>query len=289
MQFTSIVIAGGALKVVSVIGCIKYLEEKKIISNLRNFVGTSAGSIMCLFMILGYTYSEIIDFFVHNLSDEKINKLDPDECLELLNQYGLNSGINIELFVTRIIGKKIVDNENITFLDLAKKTGKNLVVCVANLSKERPEYFSVDTMPNLSIATAIRVSCSIPLLFTPISINEDIYLDGGLYNNFPIDYFKNNTLKDILGINIKLKIYQKTDTFLNYIMFMINSLIVKANMVHSSVNDIEKNIITLEFDENDWFSFTELGVKFPPEKWVSYINFGYHKIKQEFTSLQYST
>ncbi len=282
MQFTSIVIAGGALKVISVIGCIKYLEENNKLSTIKNFVGTSAGSIMCLFMILGYTYSEIIDFFIHNLSDEKISKLDPEECFELLSQYGLNSGTNIELFVKRMIKKKLnCGNENMTFLDLAKKTGKNLVVCVANLTKEKPEYFNVDTMPNLSIATAIRVSCSIPLLFTPISINDNVYIDGGLYNNFPIDYFKNNTLQDILGINIKYNRYQKTDTFLNYLMFMINSLIDKANIVYSF--DVEKNIVTIDFEEDEWISFTELGVKFPPEKWVNYINLGYAKIKQSLS------
>lgn len=190
----------------------------------------------------------------------------------------MNSGSNLELFIKRIIKKKYND-ENITFLDLAKKTGKNLVVCVSNLSQEKPEYFNVDTMPNLSIVTAIKVSCSIPILLTPISINDNIYVDGGLYNNFPIDYFKHNMLKDIIGINIKLKIYQKTDTFLNYFMFMLNSLILKANRLHSNINDSEKNIVTLEFDDDDWFSFTELSIKFPPEKWVSYINLGYNKIK----------
>lgn len=278
MQFTSIVIAGGALKVISIIGCIKYLEEYDKISYIRNYVGTSAGSIMCLFMILGYNYTEIIDFFVHNLSDKNVNTFNPDECLELFNQYGLNSGTNIELLIKKILKKKHND-ENITFLDLAKKTGKNLVVCVSNLSKEVPEYFNVDTMPNLPIATAIKVSCSIPILLTPISINDNIYVDGGLYNNFPIDYFKNNMLKDILGINIKLKSYQKTDTFLNYIMFMLNSLIIKANNLHTTINDNDKNIITLEFDDDVWFSFTELSIKFPSDKWVSYINLGYSKIK----------
>jgi hypothetical protein len=74
-----------------------------------------------------------------------VNSFDPNECLELFNQYGLNSGTNIELFVKRIIKKKYND-ENITFVDLAKKTGKNLVVCVSNLTKEVPEYFNVDTM-----------------------------------------------------------------------------------------------------------------------------------------------
>ena len=78
-----------------------------------------------------------------------------------------------------------------------------LVVCVANLSKEKSEYFNIDTMPNLSVATAIKFSCSVPVVYAPLTINDDVYMDGGLYNNFPIDYFKDTKLKDILGINIE--------------------------------------------------------------------------------------
>ena len=286
MHFSSIVVAGGALKVISVIGCIKYLEEKDLVVNIKNFVGTSAGSIMCLFMVLGFSYMEIIDFFVHNLFDEDIGRFDPDECFNLLSQYGISSGKNIELFVKRMLAKKLTgpNIENITFLELAKQTGKNLVVCVSNLTKEQPEYFNVDTMPNLSVATAIRVSCSIPLLFIPISINNDIYIDGGLFNNFPIGYFKNNTLKDILGINVSCRNYRKADTFLEYMNFIINSLIDKANVMgSSSLNDSERNIVTLEFEEDEWFSFTEMSIKFPKEKWVAYINKGYQIIKNKFS------
>jgi predicted acylesterase/phospholipase RssA len=169
--------------------------------------------------------------------------------------------------------------KDITFIELAKITGKNLVVCVSNLTKERSEFFSVDTMPQLSIVTAIRVSCCIPILFTPISINDDVFMDGGLYDNFPIDYFKNSTLKDILGINVIYKNYQRTDTFFNYMMFILSSLLDKVNT--KSMNDTSKNIVTLDFEEDDWFSITELCVKFPKERWSTYVQYGYNRIKQQ--------
>jgi predicted acylesterase/phospholipase RssA len=102
-------------------------------------------------------------------------------------------------------------------------------------------------------------------------------MDGGLYNNFPINYFKNATLKDIIGINVIYKNYNKTDTFFAYIKFILNSLLDKANT--ASVNDLEKNIVTLDFEEDDWFSITELSLKFPKENWGSYVQYGYQRIK----------
>lgn len=278
MHFSSIVIAGGALKVISVIGCIKYLEEKTILKNIKTFVGTSAGSIMCLFMVLGYTYSEIVEFMHKNLEDDSISKFNPSECLELFSSYGLNSGKSLEEFIHRIVCKKLKKND-ISFIELAKLTGKNLVVCVSNLSKEKSEFFNVDTMPHLSIITAIRVSCSIPLLLTPLTINGDLYLDGALYNNFPIDYFK-QSVRDILGINIMYKNYQKTDTVFDYIKFVLSTLLEKANSLNiKSFNDSEKNIVTLDFEEDDWFSLTELSIKFPKDKWNTYIEYGYQQMK----------
>jgi predicted acylesterase/phospholipase RssA len=279
MHFSSIVVAGGALKVISVIGCIKYLEEKSMLKNIKNFVGTSAGSIMCLFMVLGYTYLEIVEFLHKNLEDDTISKFNPSECLELFSNYGLNSGKNLEDFIQRIVFKKLKKND-ITFIELTKLTGKNLVVCVSNLSKEKSEFFNVDTMSHLSIVTAIRVSCSIPLMLTPLTINGDLYLDGALYNNFPIDYFE-QSVRDILGINIMYKNYQKTDNVFDYIKFVLSTLLEKANSLNfKSFNDSEKNVVTLDFEEDDWFSLTELSIKFPKEKWDTYIEYGYQQIKR---------
>ena len=63
-SFTSIVISGGAMKVVSTIGCFKYLEEQNMIQSIKNFVGTSAGSIICFFILLQYRSSDIINFMI---------------------------------------------------------------------------------------------------------------------------------------------------------------------------------------------------------------------------------
>lgn len=279
-MFSSIVIAGGALKVISALGCIKYMEEKGLIDPLKNCVGTSAGSFVCFLIVLGFSFVEMLEFLYTNLQDPNISKLDATEVLNMLDTYGMSSGKNLELLVQRALYKKlkVID---ITFLELAKTTGKNLVVCVSNLSKERAEYFSVDTTPTTSVVMSIRVSCCIPILFAPFLLNDCYYMDGCLYNNFPMDYFvRQGALKDILGINILYKKYQSTQTFFSYAFFIVNSLLDKAN--HKSYDDEGNNIVTLELqEEDDWFSLTEMSIKFPKEKWATYVQMGYQKIKDK--------
>jgi NTE family protein len=133
-------------------------------------------------------------------------------------------------------------------------------------------------MPNLSIVTAIRTSCSLPIIFTPVIINEDICVDGGIYLNFPISYFKDNTLRDILGINIVGTSNKNINNFFDYLNLITNTLLNKAQ----SINDQDKNIITIEIVDDKWISFNDFRLHFPKEKLKDYIKLGYNAIKIKF-------
>ena len=52
------------------------------------------------------------------------------------------------------------------------------------------EYCHVNTTPNLPIKYAIRASMSLPILWTPMQLfGDEKYVDGGVFNNFPIKAF----------------------------------------------------------------------------------------------------
>lgn len=278
--FSSIIISGGAMKMLSTIGCIKYLEENNLIKDIRNMVGTSAGSVICLFLILGYKSEEIKQFIIKNFSDPEIVSFDMNKALGILTEYGISDGSNLCEFLRRVIYKKLKVND-ITFLELAKIVGKNLVVCVSNLTDEKEEFMSVDTYPNLSIIKAIRASCSIPYMFTPVDINDKLYLDGALYNNFAIDYFKTNILRDILGLNI-IKINSSDNN--NLISYTLNIVYSLVNKVNKKTYDChEKNIVSLDIEDNEWFSLESFQINISPEIIQIYIDTGYNLIKDKLS------
>lgn len=278
MQFTSMVIAGGAMKVIAVIGIIKLLEEKDTLKNIKNLIGTSGGAIMCLLLALEYKSDDIKELLLKALKNEKLTNIDPDGIFSILETYGLIDGDSLEEYLDTLIYKKY-KIKGMTFIDLAKMSGNNLVICVSNLTKEQHEYMCVDNTPNMSIAKAIRISCSIPILYSPVIINDNIYLDGGVYNNFPIDYFKDHKLRDILGINIVCKNYQSNESFFEYIYFIFNSIIKKFNQ--KSINCSDKNIVTLEFqDANSWFNLSGLNINISDELFEEYILMGYNSCEK---------
>jgi predicted acylesterase/phospholipase RssA len=282
-HFSSIVIAGGANKVLAVIGIIRFLEEHDMLKHLINLVGTSAGAILCAFIALKYTTEEIIDFFKVNMcEDDEIRRLSSADIFNVLSTYGLFSGDNLNIFIKRIIIKKLgPQHEHITFIDFAKLTGKNMVVCVSNLTKERAEYWSVDTTPNKPIALALRASCSIPILFKPVVVDQEYYIDGALYDNFPVNYFSEAKLsRDILAVNIKSKGYQACDNFLNYVKFLVASVHNKLT-TQTIEDDIHQNTINLEFDDETWFHLFDASITIPISKVREYSNIGYGAIKEK--------
>jgi predicted acylesterase/phospholipase RssA len=281
--FTSIVLSGGEFKSITMIGVIQYLEEHNMIGSIRTLVGSSAGSIICFLLALGYTSEEMKTFFYDVTNDENINDFDITGVCNIMDTYGVNSGENLILIFEKALFKKTYRND-ISFLEFTKMTGKNLVVCVSNLSKECSEFWSVDTQPALSVFQALKASCSIPLIFQPVRLNDMLYIDGGVYNNFPISYFKDTHLRDIIGVNIYTKNYQNTDTFMNYIRFILYSTLNShvKNIIKSHHNDVKNNIITIELLDDHLFSLEHMRFDISRDIIEKYVKVGYEYITKEF-------
>ena len=273
-HFTNLAIAGGGFKIAAAVGCIKYLEEIDELKYIKNFVGTSAGSVICLGIILGYKhedFSRILFEFITKF------KFEPN-LMDIVDNYGISDGNVIIELISNVL-ELALNVKDITFLDLTKKTGKNLSVCVSNITDNKEDYFNIDTTPELSICTAIRISCSLPILFTPIMINDKLYLDGGLFCNFPINYFKKSVFKDILGININVQKSKNINNLGEYIIYILDHLLNKTNQ---SITDPDNNIITLDFPEDDHDIYTLAIKDISQDTLKKYIDLGYEISKKKY-------
>ena len=274
------------MRSLAAIGSIKYLEEENMLESIRHFVGTSAGSIMCLFIVLGYTAQEAFEFIVHNFKRDDVSSISIDDLFEIMDSFGLNLGTNLKNFVETMLYNKLKVKDT-TFLELAKNTGKNLVVCVTNLSKQREEYWNVDTTPSMSVVKAIRTSCSLPILFTPVKHNGDLYIDGGIYNNFPINYFQDkspNDINDIIGIDVISTTSTHHNDFWGYISMLFHAVINQLNKPYET--NLEKNVVTLRFQDDTWIPVSGLQVVVSRELLDKYTSIGYVKMKELLTEYE---
>lgn len=213
INYDTLCLSGGGVKGFSFIGAIEYLEKIKHINmeNITHYAGTSAGSIICFILSLNYSITEIKKFIL----DFDISKLSPELNIEnLLENHGIDIGTKI-MFVIMNFLKEKYDLDDITFIDHYKLTKKKLTIIGTNYTKGCEEEFNYIKTPDMMIKTAIRISISIPIIFTPVYYNNNHYIDGGVTNNFPLNYCNKETtlgfyvnfsccneLKDIFSLSI---------------------------------------------------------------------------------------
>lgn len=237
----NLILSGGSLKGVSFIGCIKRLEEMDAISDIKNMIGTSFGSLVLFMLTIGCTSDDMIENIVFCLSQkQKVKKSMIKTLIHCIEYGGIDDGgVLLECMKRPLIQK--LERSDITFLELAKLTGKNLIVTGSNLTYARPEYFSVDTTPNMSVILALRISASIPFLFRPVSNEGSLYVDGALFDNFPIDAWlkEPNTLGIVIMDDIPTNSTPSKSTTLSDLIFaMWQSVLARLNPTHHSSNGL---------------------------------------------------
>ena len=74
----------------------------------------------------------------------------------------------------------------------------------------------------MSVSLAIRISMSIPILFSPVEHKGYLYTDGCVLDNFPIHIFPND--ETTLGVSLKHKNKEDIMGIEDYVFTLINCL-----------------------------------------------------------------
>ena len=163
---TGLVLSGGGTRGFAHLGVIAALFEMGIKPDVIS--GTSAGAIAGAFIAAGKKPNDIRDMLKTG-SFFKYTKLQlPKDGLMKLD--GLK-----ELFHNEISAKNLED------LNIP------LFVTLSNLNTGAVEYRNTGILDETVLA-----SSSIPILFAPVHINGNIYVDGGLLDNIPIEPIKDD-------------------------------------------------------------------------------------------------
>lgn len=199
----NLVISGGGISGMGLLGIIKYLEDNNFLTNIESYIGTSVGSIICFLLSIGYKSKDLYNFSLFFDFSKLVNDISLDSFLQ---NWGLTNTERLSFFLKRLIENKKYDS-NITFKELYEKTKINLIITGTCLNESKVYYFNYKTYPNMNILQAILISSCIPLLFEPIKFENKFWADGGIIDNYPIKYFKDN-LKNTLGLCIFDKCFE---------------------------------------------------------------------------------
>lgn len=201
----AIVFSGGGPDGIAFIGCIRCLEENPtLLRRVKTIVGSSAGAIVGLMLALGLSSVEMEEFIRSRYDNGSFCDLDVEGLVDFVGRMGVDDGSNIVNALRELVMSKIrsFSGQDITFMELAKATGKSLVVCVTNLEEARGELMSVDSTPDMGVILAVRMSFGVPLVFTPVRWNNRTYVDGCMYEFCPAAHLFGPSATSILTFRI---------------------------------------------------------------------------------------
>ena len=189
--FKNLIFEGGGVKGIAYVGALQELEGRGIMKNIKRVGGTSAGAINAVLLALGYTLKEtqkiLMELNFNNFMDDSWGII--RDSKRLIEKYGWYKGDFFRDWIGGLIRNK-TGTENSTFNDLRNQGLRELYLIGANLSTGFSEVFSCEHTPRVRVVDAVRISMSIPLFFAAVrNFREDVYVDGGVFNNYPIKLF----------------------------------------------------------------------------------------------------
>ncbi len=205
-----IALAGGSALGLAHVGVLKWLEEHHI--PLDYVAGTSMGGLVGGLYASGYDYQEMSEF---------IGKIDWSEALQLSTPFNdltfrrkedavafpnqlelglrhgislppsLSSGNGVGLMISRFTSPyadmKSFDDLPTSFRCVAVdlKTGKQFI------------------FQNGALFDALRSTMSLPGIFSPWKVGNEVFVDGGVLNNLPVDVAKNMGSDVVIGVALR--------------------------------------------------------------------------------------
>lgn len=272
------IFGGGAIRGISYIGAIKALEELNI--NSKTIAGSSVGAIFAVLYAIGYTSEEIKNMFL------KINfDLFRDIHFGFGKSFAISKGEVFLEWVRDMIEKKFYgenyrkgENPTVKFKDL----DKNLIIITTDLTNFTCKEFSKFETPDFEVATAVRISSTMPGLMTPVIYEGVELVDGDLQKSQPLWKLSKHlqTPKErILEFRLEGDYAQNCKTAIDYL-----------NTVYSCVTSIATRGIVETYGNNDKYDYITINTgeviivdfSIPIEKRQELMDIGYKQTMKHF-------
>lgn len=274
---------GGAIRGLAYLGAVKALNELNI--NPTRFAGSSVGSIIAGLLAVGYNHEELKNSFI----DVNYN-LFKDIQLGFGPLIALSKG-NVfldwlrEIIESKFYGENYVKGKNppVTFKDIKN----DLIIITTDLENFQCKEFSKYTTPDYEIASAIRISSSMPGLMKPVDVDGKLLVDGDLQKSKPMwKISKNIIVPEERVLEFRLEgDYNKENDMKNGMDY--------ANAVYSCMTFISTEFIKSIYGDKDKFDYVILNTgdilivdfNIPKERREEVVNMGYEQTLNYFKNV----
>ena len=171
-------LGGGGARGFAHLGALKALEERNLKPDI--IAGTSAGALAGVLYADGFTPDEILDMFKHITFKQFVEFTFP--TTGLFRPTGLHS------FLKKNLRSRTFEQLQIPFTAVATDWKKAVTVNFSEGDK---------------LIESVVACCCVPLIFSPINIDGQDYVDGGIFKNLPASTIREQC-NVLFGINVTL-------------------------------------------------------------------------------------
>jgi NTE family protein len=161
---TGVVLSGGGARGISHIGVLKALEEFDV--TIDCISGTSTGALVAALYSYGYSPENILETVI---STKIFSSLRPAWTW---------TGLVKITYLEQLLLKLMPEN-NFSVLKIP------VTIATTNLNSGKAEYFTLG-----SLIPVILASCCVPVIFAPVTLNGQSYVDGGITDNLPANVLR---------------------------------------------------------------------------------------------------
>ena len=212
----------------ALIGGLKARESRLV--DVQEISGSSAGSILTLFLAMGMSVDEILETAVSiNISNFFKIKLG-----SFFTKFGF-----VDM---QPIRKKLVDicGSDPTFDDLEMK----IYISAFCLNTSETVYFSKDSHPDMKVIDAVCMSMAVPFIFSCGTYMDKTYVDGGMKEEYPLTPFLDKKPYEITCMKVIInQIYQEDiNTPRLFVETLVRSALSNREKYVKPVEELEINI-----------------------------------------------
>lgn len=213
-QYRNLVFKGGGVRGIAYMGAVEALDDLGMLAGIERVAGTSAGAIAA--MVVSFRLSAADTKALFNTIDFRkvpqrrtssrrplIAITEEQACYSrFFRDYGWYASQYFYGWLQQTIAGQCDGNGRATFADFRQRGFRDLYVVASNLTRQRAEVFSASTTPDVAVADAVRMSTAIPIFFESLRFDGkafgqgDYYVDGGVYDNFPMHVFDHRVMVD---------------------------------------------------------------------------------------------
>ena len=241
MTIKHLVLAGGGPSLFQTLGAVEHLQKENYIQreNIETIYGTSAGSIVGTLFSLKYDDLDMINDYVIKRPWKDVFSVKIQNILDAYTKKGIFDRPFFEKSFKPLLEAKDL-SLHITLKEFYEYSDIEQHFFTFELNDFQLVDICYKTHPTVKLVDALQMSCAIPVLISPVCLDEKCYIDGGVSCNYPLKQCmeQQKNTSEILGFrNVFEENYEKTmvneqSTLLDFIMNFLFKVIFSLSVHH---------------------------------------------------------